>query len=155
MNPNTPNNQVTLNQIIDVLQNDIAGKHKNIKSFYCGEIANFRLLTTTYPLLYVHYSNASLKLHEIEYDLNLFVLDRLETDFSNENNIYSDTLQTLTDIKSLLKYGKQYYNLFRVDDNTPVVKVTDKINSDLVCGWNMNIKIRTDFVYNICTIPLT
>jgi hypothetical protein len=153
MNQNTPNNQVTLNQIIDVLKNDIAGKFKTINSFYSGDIANYRPLSNIYPLLYVHYDKVTYKPNELEYHFNLFVLDRLETDYSNQDEVYSDTLQTLNNIRSLLKFGSAYYQLFRLDDNVDANKVTDKINDDLVCGWQLNLKVRTDFVYDICNIP--
>ena len=149
---NTPYNQVTLNQMISIFSG-ISVSHGQIKSFYCGEIENYNDLLTIYPLMYVHYDNSISKLHETEMQFSVFVMDRLETDFANENEVYSDTLQIVLDIKSILKYGVPNYELLRVNDENQIEKVRHKFNSDIVCGSMIKLNIRTDYVYDVCSVP--
>ena len=142
--------EYTLNQLNSVF-NYIANGHSGITAFYAGQYENYQNPDKLYPLLWVNAQTVESRANENVYDYHLMVLDRCNEDELIRNEVYSDTLRTSLDIKAYLTNNNIYS--FKVEQPISIEKVTDEINSDMVCGWRMSMKIRTDWKADICSIP--
>lgn len=144
--------QFTYNQLLTIFKN-FADNHDQVKSFYAGKPQDFRNPDRLYPLLYVQCNDVESLANEIQYQFEIVVLDRITTDgeLSNENEVFSDTLQIISDLKAYLTNSFVYD--FIVVPDASISKVGKEINSDITSGWLTNLTIRTPWSADICSIP--
>lgn len=143
--------QYTLNQLEQIFK-AIGDGHNQIRAFYSGDYSNYRNPDKLYPLLYIKPASAELTQQEKKTEFHIFVLDRVNELEEVRNEVYSDTLSILEDVKAYLQQS-QVYNIIVDNYNAQLEPVSDIMDSDMVVGWRMTLKLRTNWDANICTIP--
>lgn len=139
----------TYNQIVDIFR-IFSENHSQINSFYSGDIAHLKG-DIVYPLLVLNIPNTEFIPNQIEYSIDVLLVDRINAEKDNSDEVYSDCNQIIGDLVSYLR-NSRVYDLI-VDLNSNVQRVSDEVNSDWVSGWVLSLKMRTRYDYNICNIP--
>ena len=153
------NKNVTLKHIIamhDVICNELVG---SIKTAKFGDIFDLDVnQTIQYPLANLYIDNAQYTTHELTYSFQLIVMDLVDKDQNNENDVLSDTMQSIGDYISQLKHGNSYFsNTLTYDSNTDF-RVSDDISCEpfterfdaLVAGWTATFDITVSFNASAC-----
>ena len=88
-------------------------------------------------------------------------MDLVEPDLSNEQDVQSDTYQTIVDIIGLLKHGEILYGYntahgeeqrYFVDNDFTIEPFTERFSSN-VTGWTCSFPIIIESVLDTCDIP--
>jgi DNA-binding XRE family transcriptional regulator len=97
----------------------------------------------------------------LTYNFQIFIMDLVDTDNANEEEVYSDTLQTCIDIISIFRNSKWQAQL-SLDINTPVYfaegdytlePFTERFDQE-VTGWVFTIGILVENNFQTCNIPM-
>ena len=132
--------------------NEFANLHKQIRSYGYGDIPELTndIITKKeplYPRLYVNSDIAKFKSGQIEYSFNIYIVDKLTIDLSNQQNVLSDTLEIAKDL-----YAKLYLSDYNAEWNaqlTPFYEVTETG----ISGWILNLTSLQKSDYNRCVLP--
>lgn len=131
----------------------IGESHPQINSYQFGDIPQITndILNNDepdYTRFYVNPGNTILNNNEVQYQFNLYVLDKLNVDLSNRRDVMSDTLEIMKDI-FVMTYRSEYEALF-----TPTIEPLIDNFDGVLAGWKMTITISIPFNYNRCVIPV-
>jgi len=161
-----------------ILSNDlkeIANRHKMINSFGIGDLKqlNYHLQLNTdddlvkgenegdvspkYPLVFVIPQTSSRDRRTITYSFNIIVADILDSDYSNEIDVWSDTLQIAEDILAQFGYGVDdssgnYYDKYDIITPVNIIPFSESFD-DFVSGWNLQLSILVDSPLDRCIAP--
>lgn len=148
-------------QIIQDLSG-IAYHHPQINSFGYGDITQLTMDIETkqepvYAKLYVVPGQVILRENRLNYNFNLIMMDVVNNDLSNQEEVISDTLETLKDVWTILyqSYTATYggfsidYEPFRGPNCTPFIEKYETY----LAGWTLAITIEQPFDYNSCDLP--
>lgn len=139
----------------------IADKHKLIKD--CKVCRDWELGAnqTLFPLLQVTPYTASLKktvvnndYNMMEYSLKLRILDKLQKGNENRDDVYSDTLQLITDVITTFNTHPFFRN-----NNVKIVSDADFSSEEekttfRAAGWSTVIRIRVINYIGYCGVPI-
>jgi len=147
---------ITLQNIIQIHE-AICSELTTIQENSFGDIFEIEInQTTLYPLAHLSIENANYSTHELTYNLRLYVMDLVQKDESNENDVLSDTMQTIGDYISKLKHSSTINSLtfdtehdFRINDNISCEPFTERFDAE-VSGWTANISITVSFNAGNC-----
>jgi len=154
---------VNYKQIIQDLSG-IAYYHPQIQSFGFGELEQLTMDIETkmepkYTKMYVLPGTVTLNQNALSINLSIIILDRINDDYSNQEDVMSDTLEIAKDIFTILyqSYTAQYGD-FSLDytpiwgpDVTPFLERYETI----LGGWTLNLTIQQPFDYNSCILPVS
>ena len=152
----------TYNNLIDKLK-DIGGKHEQISTVTTGDIFDIDLeKNTLYPLMHLNPVNVTTRRTELVYNFQVFIMDLVEPDGSNEQEVYSDVLQICIDIIGILSNSKWQAQL-SLDINAPVYFAEGDFTCEpfkerfdqSVTGWVFNIGITVQNSFQTCEVPMT
>lgn len=141
----------TFNQIVDVFKY-IADNHVFINSFsFVTELHEIAASTDTiYPALIVMPEGATTESNLLHYKYNIIVADLVHKDESNENEVLSDTLQTLLDIKAWLTNNQ--CNGFTLKKESTITPFTERWD-DEVSGHVGNFELEIWNTDSLCALP--
>lgn len=147
---------VTLKMLYEVF-NTIGASHSQINTTTIGDIFEIDLTETTYPLMHVATNTASFGQHTLNYTFQIIVMDLVSKDESNEEDVLSDTLETIGDVISLLK--NQTSSFTTIDDFQTEVAISPSVSCEPfterfdneVSGWTANISIEVGFNASQCS----
>ena len=144
---------VTLKNLIDLFSG-LCDQHASIKSFSFGDIWEIDVSERNYVVAHLSIENAQYSINELKYDFKFYVMDLVSKDESNENDVLSDTLQTIGDILSRLlndrNMGIDIDSDYRImENNIPCQPFTERFDDD-VSGWVADISIIVSFDYSAC-----
>ena len=141
----------TFNQIYDVFRY-IAENHVFINSFsFVTELHEIAASTDTlYPALIVMPEGATTESNLLHYKFNIIVADLVHKDESNENEVLSDTLQTLLDIKAWLTNNQ--CNGFTLKKESTITPFTERWD-DEVSGHVGNFELEIWNTDSLCALP--
>ena len=142
---------MTVNQIKKLFES-IAGAHYFIKHFEYGNTpakADAEVDETKYPALYVVHDDSTQLTNTIQRTYTLIVCDLVNTDLSNNDEVESDTEQTLSDIIKILRQESDYYD---VVGDPKIVPFRDKYG-DAVSGNEATVVIETLYNTGFCDVP--
>jgi hypothetical protein len=152
---------VNLKQIIQDLSG-IAYYHPQISSFGFGSLDQITMDIETkkepkYTKLYVIPGDVTLAQNQLQYNMSLIVLDRINDDYSNQRDVMSDTLEICKDLFTILYQSyTANYGGFSIDYepqwNSPVSPFLERYET-VLGGWTINITIQQPFDYNRCDLP--
>ena len=92
----------TYNNVIDTLK-ALGEKHNQIKTTTVGDIFDIDLeKNTLYPLMHLNPLSVNTRRTELVYNFQVFIMDMVNDDNSNELEVYTDVLQMSVDIISIL-----------------------------------------------------
>jgi len=146
------NNKINYKQIVGDLR-QIGESHKQIKSFGFGDITQLTMDVETemepdYIKMYVVPGDTTLSTNEIIYNFQIIIMDRVNSDSSNQRDVMNDTLEIIKDIFTL--FYLSYYQSQWGATVTPFIEEYETI----LGGWTMNLNITQPFSYNRCDIPI-
>ena len=145
------NQQYTINNLVDYLS-AIATSHKQIHYFGFGptwEVAVDKE-TPNYPLLWVEPRPSVIGTNHVSLKMRLYMIDIVNDDFSNRQDIISDSFQVLMDIKAYIYKDFGMWLLPGADASVEPLweKFDDKCD-----GWFMDLELKFDNVSEVCDIP--
>lgn len=141
----------TYNNIINSFK-EFSENHKQINTFFSGQDWNFQTQNNIYPAVLIIPDASSIEQGRFLYKFNIFVIDILKSDLSNQDEIYSDMAQIAGDIVSEFEDNEDSYG-FTLEDNVTINPVYEQLD-DFVGGWIMNISIQVPFNMSDCLLPL-
>ena len=152
----------TYNNLIDTLK-QLGVSHQNISTTTVGDIFDIDLeKNTKYPLMHINPINVTTGRVELTYNFQIFVMDLVEPDDSNEQDVYNDVLQTCIDIISIFRNSK-WQSQLTLDIDAPVYftegdytlePFTERFDQ-AVTGWVFQIGIVVENDFQSCDIPMT
>lgn len=136
---------MTLKELINTIIK-VAKKQPNIGYVAEGDIFELNALPNIdYSVIYITQTNHSVNADTIEYNINLFYVDRLFNDKSNRLEIQSHGINVLTNLINVLT------NYYDVDVELPLSFTTfTQRFVDECAGVFCNIKITTESEMGIC-----
>ena len=151
----------TYNNLIDKLK-DIGNKHEQISTVTVGDIFDIDLeKNTKYALMHINPVNVVTARYGLTYNFQIFVMDLVEPDNSNEQQVYSTVLQICVDLISIFRNSK-YQSEGNDDINDPIYftegdytlePFTERFDQ-AVTGWVFQIGVTVDNSFQTCTIPM-
>ena len=185
-------NNKTYNNVVNTLLL-MAEKHYGIQTTSVGDIYEIDLeKNTKFPLLHINPVNVTTGDSQLTYNFQIFVMsmtgqesnwtenresagrnaatsfDKLYKPLSNEQTVYSETLQLATDFISMLRHSREQ----SMYSNDGVPAGTNNINSpiyftegqftiepfaerfdNLCVGWVFNISLLVQNDFNACGVP--
>jgi hypothetical protein len=94
------------NNTIDTLK-QLGANHYQIKTVSSGDIYEIDLeKNTMYPLMHINPINAIAGTHEMTLNFQIFIMDLVFPDQSNEQEVLSDCLQICNDLIGTFKNGE-------------------------------------------------
>ena len=155
-------NNKTYNNVIDTLKN-LGTNHLQISTTTVGDIFHIDLEKNTLnPLMHLNPVNVTTRRTELVYNFQVFIMDLVEPDGSNEQEVYSDVLQICIDIIGILSNSK-WQSQLALDINAPVYFAEGDFTCEpfkerfdqSVTGWVFNIGITVQNSFQTCDVPMT
>lgn len=146
----------TYNQVVQLL-NDIATNHYQIHSFGNGDLwetmESNQATHRKYPLMWVRPISSTIGFPFSTIRMGIAVMDLVNTDESNENEVLSDTLSILQDIKATLE-TPSYKSIFTISPTANLTPFTERFTAR-VSGWAMELDVKLMWVEDKCAIPIS
>mgnify|MGYP003131006820 CR=1 FL=1 len=151
----------TYNNLIDKLK-AIGNDHHQISTVTTGDIFDIDLSKTTkYALMHINPVNVVTARYGLTYNFQIFVMDLVEPDNSNEQQVYSTVLQICVDLISIFR-NSTWQSADNQDLNAPIYftegdytlePFTERFDQ-AVTGWVFQIGINVDNSFQSCQIPM-
>ncbi len=141
----------TLNQIHAKLQK-FATDHLQINGFSFGEleeVSNEGI--TQFPYMFCILKPSSLSSRSIKISISIIIMDLVHKDLSNRMEVWSDTLQMLSDLKAYMN-DPAFDDYFTVNEEMPITPFADRFTDD-VSGWAMDVSFTITDLKDRCAIP--
>tara|TARA_R100001369_G_scaffold47847_1_gene74362 strand:+ start:410 stop:934 length:525 start_codon:yes stop_codon:yes gene_type:complete len=168
----------------------MAENHEQIKSSSVGDIFSVNLeKMQKFPLLHINPTNVSTGDSQLTYNFQIFIMDstteranwttnrsdiidgslpgqsfqKLYKTLTNEQDVYNETLQIVTDFIGMLRHSTRQ-SLKGVNDiNFPLYFTQDQFTiepfqerfDNLLCGWVFNIGVLVQNDFQTCDIPVS
>ena len=155
-------NNKTYNNVIDTFKN-LGKNHLQISTTTVGDIFDIDLeKNTKYPLMHLNPVNVQTRRTELVYNFQVFIMDLVEPDESNEQEVYSDVLQICIDIIGILSNSK-WQSQLALDINAPVYFAEGDFTLEpfkerfdqSVTGWTFTIGLTVENSFQTCEVPMT
>lgn len=132
--------------------NEFADLHYQVNSYGFGDITQLTndILTKQeplYPRMYVVPEATVLSQNYLTIGFNVIVADKLLSDYSNQVDALSDTLEIVKDFYSLLQLSE-----YEAEWDATITPFLEDYETTLV-GWNINLNVIQRFDYNRCVLP--
>jgi hypothetical protein len=154
---------VNYKQLIQDLSG-IAYYHPQINSFGYGDITQITMDIETkqepvYTKMYVVPGEVVLAQNRLDYNFSIIILDQINDDYSNQQDVMSDTLEIAKDVFTILYQSyTATYGDFSVDYEplwgSNVLPFLERFET-VLGGWTLNITIEQPFDYNTCVLPVS
>ena len=178
-------NNKTYNNVVNTLLR-LGEYHRQIKSTSVGDVFDINLeKMQKFPLLHINPTNVSTGDSQLTYNFQIFIMDmvterenwttnrseildgatddftKLVKTLSNEQDIFNETLQIVTDFIGMLRHSARQ-SLEGVNDiNEPIYFTQDQFTiepfserfDNLCCGWVFNIGVLVQNDFQTCDIP--
>ncbi|QDP50864.1 MAG: hypothetical protein Unbinned7837contig1000_4 [Prokaryotic dsDNA virus sp.] len=151
----------TYNNVINTLKN-LGANHFQISTTTVGDIFDIDLeKNTKYPLMHLNPVNVQTRRTELVYNFQVFIMDIVEPDASNEQEVYSEVLQICIDIIAILSNSKWQAQL-SLDINAPVYFTEGDYTLEpfkerfdqSVTGWVFNLGVTVQNSFQSCEVPM-
>ena len=140
----------TFLSIIDFLQS-FATSHPQINTFYSGKTWNFESAENLYTAMVVLPVTSLIQKGDTEITFNIIICDIMNSDKTNKDDIYSDTLQIQQDLFATLNNADTDWF---IDDAGFNCEPFEEQFDDILCGWISTINIKFPFIGNSCILPV-
>lgn len=142
----------------------IAYHHEQIKSFGIGDLKQLTNDVITkvepqYPRMYVVPENVILNQNQIHYNYNIIIMDKLNSNLSNQKEVLSDTLAISMDIWTIFyqSYTSQSgdFSKIIVGDWQQNIQPWIENFETILAGWTLQISMSAPFDYSKCNLPMS
>jgi len=106
-----------------------------------------------YPLMCCYYPNGSMLKTQLLIPITIIIADKIFKDWSNLNDVESDTLQICRDIYKVMSSSPRWQRIGRIEGFTNITKFIDK-SADETAGHTMIVQFRLRDSDSICDIPM-
>ena len=154
--------------------------HQQVSTVSVGDIYDINLeKMEKLPLMHINPTNVVTGDSELVYNFQIFVCDivgessvetkqqqnltKLINQKNNEQEVWNQTLEIVTDLIGLLRHSSRQSMLGTNDINFPIYFTQDQFTiepfqerfDNMLCGWvfSVGVKVMNDF--DTCTIPVT
>lgn len=143
----------SVNQIRVELQ-EIASAHLQINDFFWGDFLRAYKENTelNYVLMGCFYPTATLLNNQTQLTLTIYICDRVYKDYSNLNDVESDTLQICRDVYNVINSSFRWKRIGRVQGAT-CQKFIER-GGDEVAGHTLTIQFLLRDKSGICELPM-
>ena len=154
-------NNKTYFNVIETLKN-LGTEHQQISTTTTGDIFDIDLeKNTKYPLMHINPVNVTTTRTELIYNFQIFVMDLVEPDNSNEQDVYSSVLQTCIDIIAIMSNSKCQSQLtldldapvYFAEGNFTLEPFTERFDQ-AVTGWVFQVGATVQNDFQSCVIPM-
>tara|TARA_R100001463_G_scaffold123824_1_gene180672 strand:+ start:2336 stop:2884 length:549 start_codon:yes stop_codon:yes gene_type:complete len=172
-------NNKTYNNVISTLL-DMANSHQQIQTISVGDIWEVDMeKRTKFPLLHINPTSVNTGDATLTYNFQIFIMDmvdeksdwtknsnlnefnKLYKTLSNEQDVFNETLQIVTDFIGMFRHSVQQSLTTVSNINAPVYFTDDQFNiepfqerfDNLCCGWVFNLGILVHNDFQTCNIP--
>lgn len=139
---------MTLNQLVAAIQ-ALGENHALIKRTFQGTIVDFLSTENLYPAMLFDVTGAAINGSEQSINFEMYFMDRVAQDVSNEMEVLSDQLQTAQDIVAQMRNQNNEYELA---DNVQITFFVDD-TGDVLGGVRLDITINLGYISNRCVVP--
>ena len=154
--------------------------HQQVSTVSVGDIYDINLeKMEKLPLMHINPTNVVTGDSELVYNFQIFVCDivgessvetkqqqnltKLINQKNNEQEVWNQTLEIVTDLIGLLRHSSRQSMLGTNDINFPIYFTQDQFTiepfserfDNLLCGWVFTIGIKVMNDFDACTIPVT
>tara|TARA_R100001530_G_scaffold53610_1_gene39561 strand:+ start:647 stop:1141 length:495 start_codon:yes stop_codon:yes gene_type:complete len=154
-------NNKTYNNVIDTLKN-LGEEHQQISTTTTGDIFDIDLeKNTKYPLMHINPVSVTTRRTELVYNFQIFIMDMVKNDDSNEQEVYSEILSICIDVISIMSNSK-WQSQLTLDIDAPVYfaegdftlePFTERFDQ-AVSGWVFQLPITVENNFQSCAIPM-
>ena len=132
----------------------IQQSHLQLNSFFWGDFLRAYKENTelNYPLMGGFYPNANLLNNQTQLQLTIFVCDKMYKDWSNLNDVESDTLQICRDVYNVINSSTRWQRIGRVQ-SCSVSKFIER-GGDEVAGHTMTFQLLLRDKSGVCDLPM-
>jgi hypothetical protein len=132
----------------------IQQSHLQLNSFFWGDFLRAYKENTelNYPLMGGFYPNANLLNNQTQLQLTIFVCDKMYKDWSNLNDVESDTLQICRDVYNVINSSTRWQKIGRVQ-SCSVSKFIER-GGDEVAGHTMTFQLLLRDKSGVCDLPM-
>lgn len=149
------------NNTVDTLK-QLGSNHYQIQTTTTGDLWTLDLdKETMFPLMHINPVNAIASTHQMTLNFQIFVMDIVFPDLSNEQEVLSDCLQICNDLIGTFKNGESLLlsnqgindlpKYFTEGDIT-VEPFTERFSNALT-GWVFTLPVVIENEYNTCIAP--
>ena len=152
----------TYNNVIDTIK-CVGEQHLQIQKVTTGDIWEIDLeKNTEFPLFHINPVNVVLAKNQKSFNFQLFVMDLVEPNESNEQEVLSDMLEIMTDIVGVFKHGELLYQYdedngeeprYFIEDDFTCEPFTERFDNS-VTGWVMDFTVTVESELNTCDMPI-
>ena len=149
------------NNTIDTLK-QLGTNHYQIKTVTTGDIWEIDLeKNTLFPLMHINPINAVAATHQMTLNFQIFIMDLVFNDESNEQEVLSDCLSICNDLIGTLKNGESLYlsnvgqgenAAYFTEGDVTIEPFTERFDNS-VTGWVFTLPIVIENNYNTCIAP--
>ena len=127
--------------------------HLQIHSFFWGDFFRaYKERELNYPLMCAFYPSGTLLKNQTQIQLTIVICDKIYKDYSNLNDVESDTLQNCRQIYNVLNSSATWQRIGRID-SCSVTKFIER-GGDEVAGHTMTITFTIRDNSGICDLPM-
>lgn len=141
----------TYNNVVDLLM-CIGQSHNLINKTTNGDIYDIDLeKNTLFPLMHINPVNVQANQSSLVFNFQIFIADLVEPNFSNEQDVMSDTLNITLDIIAFLKHRTPTNQKFHIQKNASFncEPFTERFDNSLF-GWVLDLSIMVEHDYSDC-----
>ncbi len=143
----------SVNQLRQELE-EISTTHLQINSFYWGDfLVAYKQNRLNYPLMGSFYPSASFDRNQSSILLTIYVADKLYKDWSNLNEVESDTLQICRDIFQVIRSSTRWQSFGKVVGAPNITKFVNR-GGDEVAGHQMQFTFTMRDRDGVCGLPM-
>lgn len=133
----------------------IALSHQQLADYFWGDWADsFEGRIQQYPVLVCN-CPAPFVFERVTtvLQLNIIVADQVQKDYSNWDEVESDTLQILQDVYRVIRSSPNWQEFGVIKQMTGGIKFYDASPDDII-GWQMTISLKMIDSRGLCDLPL-
>jgi len=129
-----------------------AEKHPQIESFNWGMLDEVSTKDIVYPLLFLTPTNSQINGNETRLVFEMYVMDNLEIDRSNQGSVIDRMLRIGNDVIANFYYDEDNLKYELDETNVPIQAFEAKFDDNLA-GWIFTITISMQTPINKCVRP--
>lgn len=145
--------KISVNQLRLELS-DIEQSHLQLNTFFWGDFPRaVNEENINYPLMASYFPNAGFLDNQTTLPITIVIADKIYDDYTNLNDVESDTLQICRDVFNIMNKSTRWQKLGRVE-SCSLTKFIEG-NADVCAGYVMTVNFTLRDSNSICDLPMS
>ena len=133
---------------------DIEQSHLQLNTFFWGDFPRaVNEENINYPLMASYFPNAGFVDNQTTLPITIVIADKIYDDYTNLNDVESDTLQICRDVFNIMNKSTRWQLLGRVE-SCSLTKFIES-NADVCAGYVMTVNFTLRDSNSICDLPMS